>query len=396
MPLFHDEFAAGRLSYSKVREATRVADQVDEAVLLSLAKTCTASQFERTVRGFRRTGRSRVEQEKRRSARWFTADHGMVVLTARLPAEEGALLIAALKTAMDQLSADRAASGGPGCSGGPALAGRDLHSRCRSSRELRRCRRGRWPRRFWPTAVPTSPGRIVIWSSSTSMPATLLRRALSRATPKNRRPPTHPTPARCRPTAPARSSVSVGSRAARRHGSPATRWSSRWSGEPVARCWPMAGGGGSSPPTSAGCLMIRDGGCQFSGCDRTTHLEAHHVTPWAAGGKTDLGNLVLLCRLHHMAIHDVGFGIGKADGFAAARPEWVFTDPAGRRLDAPPAVSDPWYSSAFPLSRALDHITRWTDPDAEHIRPGWLGEPVHITDVVAVLQDNRREGPQAA
>jgi hypothetical protein len=51
-------------------------------------------------------------------------------------------------------------------------------------------------------------------------------------------------------------------------------------------------------------LAHRDGGCVFPGCDRPpAWAEAHHVTPWAMGGKTDLDNGALLCGRNHRLIH---------------------------------------------------------------------------------------------
>lgn len=57
-------------------------------------------------------------------------------------------------------------------------------------------------------------------------------------------------------------------------------------------------------------LAIRDGGCRFPGCDRPpSWSEAHHITPYSRGGPTDLRNGVLLCRRHHLLVHDHGWEI---------------------------------------------------------------------------------------
>lgn len=51
-------------------------------------------------------------------------------------------------------------------------------------------------------------------------------------------------------------------------------------------------------------LAVRDEHCQAPGCDHPAQwCDAHHVIPWYDGGRTDLGNLVLLCRRHHRAVH---------------------------------------------------------------------------------------------
>ncbi len=47
----------------------------------------------------------------------------------------------------------------------------------------------------------------------------------------------------------------------------------------------------------------------------------------AAGGRTDLDNLILLCQWHHTAVHEGGVTItADADG-------WLFTKPDGRPCD---------------------------------------------------------------
>ncbi|MFP7833606.1 DUF222 domain-containing protein [Marisediminicola sp. LYQ134] len=53
-------------------------------------------------------------------------------------------------------------------------------------------------------------------------------------------------------------------------------------------------------------LAVRDGGCRFPGCDRPpSYCEAHHINPWASGnGRTDVADGILLCRRHHLLIHD--------------------------------------------------------------------------------------------
>ncbi len=55
----------------------------------------------------------------------------------------------------------------------------------------------------------------------------------------------------------------------------------------------------ATPPIRA-ALELRDGGCVFPGCDKPPQAcHAHHINPWWAGGRTDLGNLVLVCPHHH-------------------------------------------------------------------------------------------------
>jgi hypothetical protein len=94
MPLTVEEFGAGRLSYSKVREMSRIHDEMDEAALIELARAATASQLARMVQGYRAASGTRMGQEVFREASWVTRDDGMVEIRALLPAEEGAEVVA--------------------------------------------------------------------------------------------------------------------------------------------------------------------------------------------------------------------------------------------------------------------------------------------------------------
>lgn len=51
-------------------------------------------------------------------------------------------------------------------------------------------------------------------------------------------------------------------------------------------------------------LVLRDQHCRHPGCDRPPDwCDAHHVIPWEEDGPTDLDNLVLKCRRHHVLGH---------------------------------------------------------------------------------------------
>ena len=50
-------------------------------------------------------------------------------------------------------------------------------------------------------------------------------------------------------------------------------------------------------------LWRRDRHCRFPGCSHATYTNVHHIEAWTPSGRTDLDNLVTLCRHHHHEIH---------------------------------------------------------------------------------------------
>ena len=62
-------------------------------------------------------------------------------------------------------------------------------------------------------------------------------------------------------------------------------------------------------------LAARDGGCMWPGCERPpSWTEAHHIRPWSDGGRTDLADGLLLCRHHHLRLHDEGWCVARRAG----------------------------------------------------------------------------------
>ena len=57
-------------------------------------------------------------------------------------------------------------------------------------------------------------------------------------------------------------------------------------------------------------LQLRDGSCRYPGCAvPASDTEGHHVVHWVDGGRTDIANLVSLCRFHHHRHHEGAFAI---------------------------------------------------------------------------------------
>jgi hypothetical protein len=110
LPRIAASMAAGKLSYSKVRAMTRVAEAPNEEYLLNIALHATAHHVEKLVRSYRLVKESQeltreARQQAGRELRWFHNDDGSLVIRARLTAEAGALFIKALQAAEDSVPA---------------------------------------------------------------------------------------------------------------------------------------------------------------------------------------------------------------------------------------------------------------------------------------------------
>lgn len=480
LPKVSASFRRGELSYSKVRSLTRVSDRIAEDTLLNLATAATASQLERTVRGFRKGEGDRLAQLQRRSLRWRTEEDGTVVLTAELPSEEGALLIAALEAATQQLQRTAVASpAAPSTAGAPpAVAsscgaaadhapedagtsapapGSPVADRAHAPGHLRpltdgaRHRRGdlvpQAPDRFRPVPLPAADALLHVaeqflaatptdrsGADSTMVvvhvdAATLAGKQADAA--HSRSPLGVPVEAAATGTLPTSGlcqitgvgGISIG--AAQQLSCDATVVGVIRDGRGAV----LAHGRKRRliSPAQRRALAIRDGCCQYPGCDRTRRLQAHHVVPWIAGGTTDLDNLVLLCGYHHAAVHEglariqpaagepsgqtcatVSDGHGSvrdgsardgsvrdgaaADGSARARStRWRF------QLRRKGSWLDPLKE---PAPRTQDEGMRlWSqlraagmdDPAAQPIRPGWAGEDFDLDHIVWLLFQYPRE-----
>ncbi|GHF05717.1 HNH endonuclease signature motif containing protein [Pseudolysinimonas yzui] len=73
------------------------------------------------------------------------------------------------------------------------------------------------------------------------------------------------------------------------------------------------------------------GGCAVETCDRPpSWTEAHHSVPWSHGGRTDIADGILLCRHHHMLLHNNNWRINRPPG--RRHTGWSMTSPDGRTL----------------------------------------------------------------
>ena len=141
-------------------------------------------------------------------------------------------------------------------------------------------------------------------------------------------------------------------------------------------------------PALRRALAARDGHCRFPGC-RARRVDAHHLEHWAHGGATALDNLILLCRRHHRAVHEGGFGVTLGEA-----GEVRFVRPDGRPLEEAPSLPEvkgpPLASVVTRLKRAGVRVGPQTGT------PAWRGERLDVDWAVSVLWRRRSQAAPGA
>jgi Domain of unknown function (DUF222)/HNH endonuclease len=282
LPLIHDAFARGELSYAKVRALTRVADERTEEELLEFARHLTASQLERAVRVYRSvTAQQANDLQALAYVGYSWAEDGSLILRARLAPEDGALLLRALEAARDRLQ-DRAWSDERG-SAEPHTPRRATNAEAlvaMADMALSEDRHGRTGGERYQVVVHVEAqgGASALEDGPALSEETARRLACDASLVEFVGQDGEP--------------LSVGRR-------------TRTVPSPMRRA-----------------LQNRDRTCQFPGCDNRRFLDAHHIEHWSQGGETKLDNLILLCRRHHTFVHEGGYSLELTDGDVGFRDRW--------------------------------------------------------------------------
>ncbi len=311
LPAVRAAFAAGELSYSKVRALVRVATPMTEGELVELARHATAAHLERIVRAYRGVRRrEELEAANDRHARRFLRcewdDDGSLVIRGRLSPEDGALVVAALEAAQDA---------------------------------------ARVPEEGVSAEMPADPRRASMADALVVMAETLLA-AGSTPCPGGER-----SQVVVHVDAEALADDEHGDRCELEDGPSLPPETVRRLACDAAAVTLVDGAQGEPlgvgrkrrtvPPALRRALRARDQGCRFPSCTQRRFVDAHHVRHWAQGGETSLANLVLLCRHHHRLVHEGGFGLE-----VTGPRELVFRRPGGEPIPA----------SALPVVAGVDVV----------------------------------------
>jgi 5-methylcytosine-specific restriction endonuclease McrA len=359
LPQLAQALARGELSYSKVRELTRVATPGTEERLLAVGRAGTAEHVERIVRGWRRVDRQAEAREtaRRHASRALHVhqdEDGMVVLRGRFEPEVGALLLQALAAARATLyPRGRADAPAADPSGDP------------------------------PTMAQQQADALALLAE------TALHHGIDPGAPGERyQVVVHvDAPTLAEPEQPGQSALEDGTHVpagtSQRLSCDASRTLMRH--DEAGRVVEVGARTRTIPPALRRALQYRDRGCRFPGCG-VRFAEGHHIRHWAQGGPTTLSNLALLCRRHHRAVHEEGYQVARGPDGALR-----FRRPDGRPFPEVPAPIE-LQGDAAKILRAC-HDTQGLRLDARTTRPRWLGERLDLGWAIDVLHPRAR-GPR--
>lgn len=376
----------GRLSYSKVRELTRIADHLVEDELCELALELTASQLARTVSAYRSAAGTRIQNLAKRGFTVKDSPDGMTRITIVLAPEEAALVTAAVEAAARRSQ--------PAPADAPVLPD---GSQAEPGVGVPAGTRGR------PVSPPDRVQAIL------DVAASYLDAVPGEPADDHTLVLVHVSAAQLLadgPGAPGASDQLVCHVEGRGPIEPATAQrlacTSTLLGVLVGADGDVLRLGRTRRLASRAqrrALRIRDKGmCQYPGCAQTTHLDAHHLTPWSTGGVTDLDAMTLLCRRHHVHVHEGGLRLTR---LPEPRRGFHFALPDGR------PITGTWLADASP--EALEHLLAYAQSDVGHrtgrddpppdparIFPPHAGIGFQLHECVRVLFDIQQPEPATA
>jgi hypothetical protein len=335
LPKISAAMERGNLSYSKVREITRVATGATEDYFLQIAEHGTAQHVEKLVRAYRRCqdaeelSREARQQEERRV--YVSHDqNGSLVLHCVLPADVGARMLKALDLALEALP--------------PVEAPKDVPAGTSLPRV--------------PFSMRRADALAVVADSFLAHGAIEARGTdthqivvhVAEETLRDK------TAGCCE----FEHGPSMAAETARRLSCDASvvHLLENADGEPLNV-------GRKTRTISAPLrrlLTARDKGCRFPGCANARYVDAHHIKHWANGGETKPSNLLSLCRFHHRAVHEGGVTIERLDDGAlrfvnakgiAMPPDCPQPNGDWRKLPAGEAVMK-WRGERMDYGQAID------------------------------------------
>ena len=376
LPLVREAFAAGRLSYCKVRAVSRVATPPTEPELVELAIGATGAQLERIVRSWRTCLLAETSASSHVRRGWSRREEegGSVVFTLRVAPEDDAVLDAAVVAARRLVldGDDRPVET-------PEEAG--LAGAITDSTPMQRAEADAViliAESFLVAGSGASPGgstQVVVHANVSSLDAALeAGRAAAERLAHDEAPSGTSVEQRSLATRPVGGFLDNGQPL---HTSTVLRMMCTSPSQLMlhaadGRPLDLGRSRRHASRRQRRALRVRDGGCRFPGCTQRHRLIPHHVIWWSRLGPTDMDNLVLICPTHHRAVHELGYLV---QGLGAGR--FTFHRPDGSRLtESGEVAADPSLQlTPVPVSPTT-------------IEPTWGGERLNLDQVIGGLAAN--------
>lgn len=365
LPQISAALQRGQISYAKARALTRVATAVNEASLLDLALAGTCTHVERVVRAWRRVDRVQAAQEtetkhlQRQLSTWVD-DDGMVVIRGRLTPEIGAVVQRALEAAADRLFRETARA-----STGDAMV-EELTPAQRRADALGLLAESALAANL-DGGTAGDRYQVVLHVTTSEAGERTAESGIDQAAPAVVSVRVGPVAADAFDGALQvdHGAVYVSMETSQRLACDASQVSMRHDADGAVL--DVSRRTRTIPSSIRRALAARDTSCRFPGCT-SRRCDAHHIRDWADGGATCLDNLVLLCRRHHRAVHEGGFGIRRGcDGVL------TFVRPDGAPLEAAPGAP-----RDLPTLRDASHEVVGTPPTRD-------GTPFDVPWAIDVL-----------
>ena len=359
LPRIDEAFAAGRLSYAKVRAVTRVANATNEGQVLEVALVATGAQLERICRGYRKATELESEAAADRRVRARVLGDGLVKMEIVVSADEADILLKAIEHVREKLSrpatsesAHATTSVGIATAPRPSAADALVHL----------------------AAVSLAGGGQDAGVAAPERYQVIVHVDRDLMSPEPSSEATYGTTSGTTLVATLEDGTHVSSETLRRIACDGGLVAAAVDDEGAVL---NVGRRTRAIPTAIRrALWIRDQGCRFPGCANDRFLHGHHIQHWLHGGPTSLENLLLICSFHHALIHEGGFSLR-----LTAEGEVDVRTPAGARLPAqPPLAADPgpidWRNDWWESSARID---AWT------ATPSWGGESVDYEAAVDAM-----------
>ncbi len=357
LPLVAEQFAAGRLSYSKVRAITRVATPANEEQLVMYAQHTTAAQVERIVRTYRgvRSPAEETEHANRlHEEQYLQVEYdldGAGVTSGRMPPEIAAALLQALELARKRMPADQRGEGGP--AGPPRSRGAInvdalamIIETFMASEPAARSGGDRWMVGVNVDAevlIDDDPEGVCELDDGPELPAETVRRLFCDA-----------------------STVAI---------------IRRQNGEPLT----VSRRSRTLPRAARRAARFRDKGCRFPGCGERIFIDVHHIHHQGRGGGHEVTNVVELCWFHHRLVHEGGWTLRFLE-----HDEVIAITPEGNVISS---VIEPCDRVRTPIGQR--NATAGLAIDSQAITPNWWHDPLHLGDIVAGLEWHDERGDAA-